>query len=118
MIRNKILSGTVIAAFAAILLAWAPSAAYAGNGGATVITEFGCSLIPADGGPGFTTDTHAVGNGNNVKMTCHFTGLTPQSPAFIKKGFLCGTPFGLTTNTMVVVDDEGNGMLRCIIHNT
>ena len=31
MIKNKILSGTVIAAIATILLAWAPSAAYAGN---------------------------------------------------------------------------------------
>ena len=123
MTRNKILSGTVIAAFAAILLTWAPSAAYGGNGGftspATVAEGWGCGIGSELGGPGFTTDTHSIINKKFTKITCHFTGLTPQDPALIVTGFLCNTfAGGGTTDTMMVVDDEGNGMLRCIIHNT
>ena len=124
MTRNKILSGTVIAAFAAILLTWAPSAAYGGGGGgfespATVVEGWGCGIGSELGGPAVTTDTHSIINKKFTKITCHFTDLTPQDPALINKGFLCNTfAGGLTTDTMMVVDDEGNGMLRCIIHNT
>jgi len=119
MTRNKILNAITITAISAILLAWAPSTAYAGfSSPATVITEFGCALGSADGGPGFTTDTHSVVNKNFHKITCHFTGLTPQDPALINKGFVCGTFLGLTTDSMAVVDENGDGMLRCIIRNT
>jgi len=119
MNRKQVLSSVTIAAIATILLAWAPSAAYAGfSSPATVITEFGCSLATAEGGPGGTTDTHSVVNKNFHKITCHFTGLTPQDPALINKGFVCGTFLGLTTDSMAVVDENGDGMLRCIVRNT
>ena len=127
MNRKQILSSATIAALAGILLAWAPSAAYAGGGGggggfespATVAEGWGCGIGPSLGGPGFTTDTHSIINKKFTKITCHFTGLTPQDPALINRGFACGTfAGGVTTDTMMVVDDEGNGMLRCIIHNT
>ena len=122
MNRKQILSSVTIAAIATILLAWAPSAAY-GWGGfsspATITEGFNCFIGAELGGPGFTTDTHSVINKKNTKITCHFTGLTPQDPALINRVFACGTfAGGVTTDTMMVVDDEGNGMLRCIIHNT
>ena len=72
MTKNKILSGTVIAAIAAILLAWAPSAAYAGDenpNAATVITGLGCFLASSDGGPGSTDDSHHIENKNFVKFS-------------------------------------------------
>ena len=119
MNRKQVLSSVTIAAIATILLAWAPSTAYAGvfvGPEATVIMDFGCSLAPDDGGPGFTTESHSVENKNFTKLTCHFTGLPFTDQAQIFKGFLCNTFAGLTTDSMSVVDDEGNGMLRCIIH--
>ena len=123
MNRKQILSSATIAAFAAILLAWAPSTAYAGNGSfgspATVITEFGCTLIEADGGgPGgsFTTDSHSVTNKNVSVLVCHFTDVPNDTGQAIKhSGFACGTSAGLTFDSRSVVDDEGNATLWCKI---
>ena len=117
MNRKQILSVTTITAFAAILLAWAPSAAYAGNGGATVITEFGCFLAEADGGgPGgsFTTDSHSVTNKNMSKIVCHFTGVPNDTGAAIHhSGFTCGTFGTSTTDTKSVVSELGDATLVC-----
>ena len=118
MNRKQILSSVTIAAIAGILLAWAPSAAYAGtSNSATVITEFGCFLGSNVGGPANSVEQHSVTNKNTSKLTCHFTGLSFTDQAQIFKGFPCGTFAGLTTDSMAVVDDEGNGMLRCIVHH-
>ena len=121
MNRKQILSSATIAVFAGILLTWAPTAAYGGGGfqsPATVEEGWGCFVTSAIGGPGFTTDTHSVINKNFTKITCHFTGLTPQDPALIFRGFGCSTlSGGGTTNSFMVVDENGDGMLRCIIHN-
>ena len=91
MNRKQILSSATIAVFAGILLTWAPTAAYGGGGfqsPATVEEGWGCFVTSAIGGPGFTTDTHSVINKNFTKITCHFTGLTPQDPALIFRGRL------------------------------
>ena len=121
MNRKQILSSATIAVFAGILLTWAPTAAYGGGGlpsenPAIIMEGFGCSINALIGGPGFTTDTHSMVNKNNAKMTCHFTGLTPQDPSLISRNFGCNTPGGFTSNTLMVVDENGDGMLRCIIH--
>ena len=120
MNRKQILSSATIAAIAGILLAWAPSAAYGGGftSPAVVSEGWGCGIGDTIGGPGFTTDTHSIINKKFTKLTCNFTGLTPQDPALITRGFDCGTNAGVTSDTIMVVDDEGNGMLRCIMHNT
>lgn len=89
--------------------------------GATVITDFGCTLIPADSGiadPLFTTDSHVVQTpSGNVSLTCHFTIPPELVPASTMQhaGFLCGTQFGVTTNTKSVTTAGGTAMLRCQI---
>jgi len=116
---NRAITAITITAIGAILLAWAPSAAYAGGGfssPATVLEGWGCGITEEIGGPGVTFDTHSVVNKKNTKITCHFTGLTPQDPSLISRGFVCGTFAGATTNSMMVVDENGDGMLRCSIH--
>ena len=118
MIRKQILSSVTIAAFAAILLAWAPSTAYAGaDNSATVIRDFGC-FVNIGGHFGSTSEmTHSVTNNNKLVLTCHFTGVTnpPAEDAEVFKGFLCGTFAGVTANTFFVATPSGNGMLRCIV---
>ena len=89
------------------------------GGGATVIKDAFCQIIPADwGGPMtlFTNDTQAVITpSGNSKLTCHFDipdGLEPPK-AEIYKGFLCSTFLGLTNNSQSVVSPGGNITLQC-----
>jgi len=101
----------------AILLAWAPSAAYAGaDNSATIIKDFGC-FIDIGGHEGLTFQmTHLVVNKNKEVVTCHFKGLTnPPAAAETFTGWLCFTLTGDTTNTFFVVNPSGNGMIRCIV---
>ena len=79
MTRSKILSAIVIASIGAILLAWAPGAAYAGgpsNHGAMVFHEGLCSWnSDATGGTVFADNVQLVINHNWLKLTCHFFGV-------------------------------------------
>jgi len=104
--------------FAALFGAGMSSGQVANAEPATVIRDFGCVLIAADGGPGFTTDTQVTINGNNTIFTCLFDDV-PNDTGKAKRfsGFLCGTQSGLTTNSMSVVSASGKALLRCIIHN-
>ena len=130
MTRNKILSGITITAIAAIMIAWAPSVAYAGNGGAIVITDGGCGMLDGNGASAFVTDSHAVGtfseNGNTM-IWCKGTGLAhPGGPAVIFQGpghnngkattlgMNCSTGFDSTPNWFNIVAPSGEGMLICI----
>jgi len=120
MTRSKILTVTVIASIGAILLAWAPSMAYAGapSNGATITKDFGC-FISIGGHFGTTSEmTHSVVNKNKSVLTCHFTGITnpPAEDAEVFKGWTCGTFAGSTTDTFFVVTPSGNGMIRCILN--
>ncbi len=72
MTRNKILSGTVIAAVAAILLTWAPSTAYAGNNAAIVIqSPDSCGYIDQNGNAVFFEGrVLLVANKNHGMIVC------------------------------------------------
>ena len=92
---------------------------------ATVVGEFGCSLIAADSGLGiglFTSEkTHSVttSSGNTV-LICHFDipeGFEPNK-ALVTSGFLCSTNFGLTNNSRSRATPGGNALLVCQINGS
>ena len=92
--------------------------------GATVIDEFGCSLLAADSGLGanlFTDDSHAVVTpSGNTLLSCSFEipdGLEP-SRALKNDGFLCSTFLGATNDSMVVSTPGGNARLTCHINGS
>lgn len=91
------------------------------GGGATVITEFGCVIIPPDwGGPIVlvTTDTHSVVTpSGNSKLTCKFDIPDGLEPAKAEKynDFWCSTFAGLTTDSQSVVSPGGNITLQCMV---
>jgi len=117
-IRLSLLAVTVAVVCAVAVV---PSAVQANNG-ATVITEFGCGLIPADSGlPIFlsTTDSHVVNTpSGRTSLTCHFEIPEEYWPTMTMRnsGFMCGTQFGSTTNSFAVVSTDGTAMLRCQIN--
>ena len=114
---NRAITAITITAIGAILLSWAPSAAYAGaDNSATITKDFGC-FIEIGGHFGLTFQmTHSVVNNNKEVLTCHFTGLTnPPAKTEVFKGWDCGTFAGSTTNTFFIVNPSGNGMIRCIV---
>ena len=90
------------------------------GGGATVITELGCIIIPPDWGGPFTlstTDTHSVVTpSGNSKLTCHFVIPDGEAPdrAMRFQGFLCGTPGGTTTNTWSVSSTQEDDVLGTV----
>ncbi|MHC4172642.1 MAG: hypothetical protein ACYST5_06840 [Planctomycetota bacterium] len=112
--RLGMLCGVVVA-----LVCLSGVLAVANGGGATVITEFGCGIIPADwGGPFalFTTDTHSVTTpSGNSKITCNFVVPDDEIPdkARIFRDFACSTFAGLADKSQSVVDTEGNIVLLC-----
>ena len=128
---NRVITGITITAIAAILVAWAPSVAYAGNGGALVIHGGGCTMLDGNGAivvspDGFFSVGTFSENGNAM-VWCKGTGLAhPGGPAAIFQGtghdngrattlgLLCGTPGGITTNWFNIVAPSGEGMLICI----
>ena len=115
---NRAITAITITAIGAILLAWAPSMAYAGapSNGATITKDFGCFINL--GGHFGTTDemSRTVVNNNREVLTCHFTGITnPPTETEIFKGWGCSTFSGGTTNTFFIVNPSGNGMIRCIV---
>ena len=109
-----------------ICLAFAASTAVADDNGATVIDEFGCTLLGADSGLPvnlFTTDSHSVVNhaGNSV-LKCYFQFdpvLCPSEKAIKTTGFVCGTFLGLATRSRTITDCyEGMAILTCMVkHN-
>ena len=120
MNRKQILSVTTITAFAAILLAWAPSAAYAGNGGAAVIHEFGCNLFDGDGDLVAATQVNIAvdSEGDTTTLVCTAQGVdpSPTKRPVIQEGFGCNTLFGFTTDTRSVVTSSGVSILTCHIN--
>lgn len=90
---------------------------------ATVVDEFGCSLLATDSGlliNLFTDDvTHAVvtPSGNSI-LQCHFDipeGFEPDR-TMKNNGFLCGTFLGLTTDSQSIANKGGKAHLTCIIN--
>jgi len=127
MTRSKILTATVIASIGAILLAWAPSAAYAGGSGPMIgmaFTDEGffCGMLGPDGFVVQADPDNIIvesnDNNNHIKLNCHFEGV-PNSTGKVFKldGILCGIgtddQFVLTTNSKVVVTPDGEGLLTC-----
>ena len=129
MNRKQILSGSVVAAFAALLLAWAPTEAFAGtepeSPAAIVVMGQGCSFGALLGGPAFTTDpSKNVLNKNRVKLTCVFEDVFNDSGAAKHfKNFLCGINIPgvgvfLTENSRIVIaydetDNLDSAVLQC-----
>ncbi len=116
---RKRLALALITGLALVVLTTGPAAQ---ADGATVISDFGCGILPADSGlPVFLfTDekSHSVQSpSGNVTLTCHFT--IPEaflpSATMQHSGFLCSTAFGLTTNTWSVTTKGGTVLLRCQI---
>jgi hypothetical protein len=92
--------------------------------GATVIDEFGCTLLASDSGLGanlFTDDTHAVITpSGNTLLSCSFDipdGLEPGR-AIKNSGFTCGTFLGVSNDSMVVSSPGGNAHLTCHINGS
>ncbi len=130
MNRKQILSAITISALSAILLAWAPTTAYAGADPpfgmrADVSKGFLCSVpgVNADGNlisGGLTTDTILVEANSKtgvVVLKCKLKGGVNDSGVDQEFfGFGCGVPGGVTTNTHVSVSAEGNVMMTCKLH--
>ena len=98
----------------------AVSIAQAEGGGATVIDEFGCQIIPADWSGDitlFTDDVHAVLTpSGKISMTCHFVIPVEEMPVEAARfsGFNCGTLWAGTNNSFSVTSpDDMEVMLRC-----
>jgi len=125
MNRKQILSSATIAAIATILLAWAPSAAYAGANGADVIrfTDTTCvfidgngNIVLVEGGHGnvVTTNSH---NGN-VNGFCKAKGVPNGTGAevvwnFGNTTFLCEIGGLITQNWEITVSEDGNAIFHC-----
>ncbi|HSJ88479.1 MAG TPA: hypothetical protein VK909_14810 [Anaerolineales bacterium] len=90
--------------------------------GATVIKGFECVIVPADSGIPillFSQDvTREVDtpSGNSI-LQCHFEIPKRYVPSqtMHHAGFLCGTLFGLTTNSKSVTTKSGKVLLTCIV---
>ena len=77
MTRDKILNGITITAISAILLAWAPSTAYAGvESNAAVVVQEGCQFPIVENGAFLAADaSQFVSNKNNANVSCHQFGV-------------------------------------------
>ena len=126
MNRKQVLSGTTIAAFAAILLAWAPSTAYAGvdNMPALVTKDGGCA-IPIDPDDLFgsivASDSNTfVANKKHFTAQCIAFGVPNTTGTAYSFDFGCqadsayGTAVGVCTVTVSYDEDTetGNAHLR------
>ena len=85
----------------------------ANAGGATVIKEFGCVILPSDSGLTdylFTNDTHSVETPSGVSiLQCHFDipdGLEPYK-TMKHEGFPCNTYLGLTYDSKSITTKGG-----------
>lgn len=117
MDKKQILSSATIAVFAGILLAWAPSTAYAGvNDNSAMITrEVGCNVF-IDPYVAFSADIEIIieNNSRAIKM-CQFTNVEnpPLQKAQTFEGFFCDVDGIETFDSFFVVTPEGNGVLKC-----
>ena len=117
MNRKQILSGATIAAFAAILLAWAPSASVQAVP-ATVGMDQGCNLLDGDMDivPADTDQSVITNNGKGTgKLTCHAEGVDNTTGKavqwdFDSTGLMCGTPSGLTANWKATISQNDDGL--------
>ena len=130
MNRKQILSAITISALSAILLAWAPTTAYAGADPpfgmrADILNDFNCGVPGADAGGniifgGITTDSKEVTANSKtgvVVLKCKLKGGVNDSGVDQEFfGFGCGTTGGFTTDTHASVSAEGNIMMTCKLH--
>ncbi len=95
------------------------------SNGATVIDEFGCSLLAADSGLDISLytsgKTHAVVTpSGNTMLTCAFEipdGHEPK-PAINNTGFPCSTYGGMTYNSKSTATPGGKAILTCLINGS
>ena len=82
---------TAIAAFAAILLAWAPSTAYAGvDNSATVIhNPNGCAVLDGNGNVIFFEGGILVANKNHGMMSCHLKDVVNTTGQAVRVSGIC-----------------------------
>ena len=92
---------------------------------AIIVTDFGCGLIDGDGNSFSTNDTKVVnsnnGKGGQINFACYASGVPNNQGRAVhwdydNTGLTCGTLFGSTTDWRIVVDTEGNAVLKCKIH--
>jgi len=81
MTKAKIQHIVTIAAFAAILLAWAPSAAYAGNSPAVIIKDFCFFPIVENGAFNPADSSTIMSNKNTANVSCHQFGVPNNTGA-------------------------------------
>ena len=129
--RTRIFIGLAVVAVIAASLFFTGalgSRAYAQDGPAVVINDFGCSgFVPNGSTPTgfpdlawlFTTESHAVrsASGNQI-LTCHFDHQVDLDKATQGEGFLCSTAFGLTVNTHMVATPGGKATLICKVNGS
>ena len=125
MTRKKILSGITITAIAAILVAWAPSVAYAGapSPAAFIVQGGACNLFNGNGQIVLVTDPVNISVGTSSGHStgiCKASGVAPApGPGpFKASGFGCNIILQdggstVTTNTRALVTPDGESLLVC-----
>jgi len=125
MNRKQVLSSATIAVFAGILLAWAPSAAYAGANGADVFrfTDEICTfidgngnLVSVEGGHGNVVITNS--HNGNVNGFCKAKGVPNDTGAevvwnFGNTGLACQVGGLITQHWEITVSEDGNAIFHC-----
>jgi len=123
---NRAITAITITAIGAILLAWAPGAAYAGvpsNNGAMVFHEGVCTWDSgATDGLVFADNVQVVLNQNWWKLTCHFFGVPnttggdvnfDETNSFCFIGPVQGTHLRGTLSFIEGDPDTGNLTIQC-----
>jgi len=130
--NTKTIGLFLIPVFAGILIAWAPTTAYAGGDPpygmrADVEKGFVCGVPGADAngnlifGGGLTTDSISVISNSrtgSVTLVCTLAeGTNLSGHTAIFEGFLCGLGVKITTDSKVTIAPNGNTVLICKLNS-
>jgi hypothetical protein len=114
---NRAISAITITAISAILLAWAPSTAYAGNNAADVIMDSNCLILfpwePSSALIDFTSIQTESQPGVSILICQGSVPPNPDGKPFKESGFLCVTDIGITDDTKKVISPTGKAILTC-----
>ena len=118
---TKILSGTVIAAFAAIMFSAGLVTSYAeSENSAEVLLEWAfCVVLNPDGIPIAADASHFMQNKNNAKVTCQTFGVPNPSGEDLRTTGVCnvfGGKFGDISGTYFnQISDNGDGTADIVL---
>lgn len=118
ILNKKAISAVAVFSVPMSILAQSPNDAKA-----TIFKDFSCGgFVPTpDGGSAFplsTDQSHSVVTpSGNTKLICDFNIPDGQQPskATHAENFLCGTPMGITTDSIMIATPGGKAVLTCEI---